>query len=115
MALATDADLLTYVAAAAAVSTALRALALEDAAEHVDSDLYGVKGRRAHAMLTAHFLATTPGSGMTGSATVASRSAGAISVSYAVPAVSDEDLSRTEYGKAFMAIRASVPHMAECV
>lgn len=110
---ATDADLLERIPDAASVDAALRANALSDAAVEIDRDLFGDLTLRAHVALAAHFLAVDHGVlGGTGTATVASRSAGEISVSYAVaaPADGEQGYDTTKWGREFTRILRKVPH-----
>lgn len=114
MAYASDADLTTRIPATIAGATAAqRALALADAMAMIDDTLFGDRTIRAQTFLAAHYLALDPGSAMFGGegGIVASRAAGAISVSYAVPTIPagwDPSLASTAYGRAFLSIAASV-------
>jgi hypothetical protein len=108
---ATDADLLLRVPAAASATSDQRAVALLDSREYIDDEAFGGKTVRAHCMLAAHFLAAStliPGDE---AGVVSSRSAGEISVGYAVTApASSEDFSSTGWGRKFLQIRATVGH-----
>lgn len=111
---ASDADLTTRVPATiAGATTAQRALALADAMAMIDDDLFDERTIRAQCFLAAHYLATDPGTAMYvgEGGIVAARSAGAIAVSYAVPAIPagwDPSLASTSYGRAFLSIAATV-------
>lgn len=107
---AEDADLLIYVPDAASVDSTLRALVLEDTKEAIDLRWFGDKSRYAHVLLTAHRLALLTGTLGGESGPIASRSAGAISVSYAVNAASDPELASTKWGRLFLQVSQSVPH-----
>lgn len=110
MAYASDADLTTRVPATVAGATlAQRTLALSDAAERIDDVLFAGQTIRAQCFLAAHYLALDPGTAMYvgEGGIVSSRSAGAISVSYAVPTVPagwDPSLASTAYGRAYLSI-----------
>lgn len=107
---ATDADLLLYAPDVSAVSSTLRALALDDAEQMVDYRWFGTKTRRAHAMLALHYIALTYGElgGETG--TVSSRKAGDIAVTYATTPSEDTQLASTKWGRLYLEIRRSVPY-----
>ena len=101
MAYATDADLLVRVPSAAAVDPTLRAVTLADAALLIDDSLFGDTAVPAHVYLTAHLLASTPGSGMpSSSGPVTSARAGEIAATFSVAAARD-DLDSTEWGRLF--------------
>lgn len=112
MAYASDADLTTRIPATASASEALRALALDDAAAMIDDVQFADRAVRAHVFLAAHYLAlggSIPG--VTEGGLVSSRSAGAISVSYAVPTIPagwDPSLASTSYGRQFLQIASTV-------
>jgi hypothetical protein len=114
MAYASDADLTTRVPATIAGATlAQRTLALADAMAMIDDALFDGKTIRAQTFLAAHYLALDPGTAMYvgEGGVVSSRSAGAISVSYAVPTIPagwDPSLATTAYGRAFLSIAATV-------
>lgn len=114
MAYASDADLTTRVPATLAGATlAQRTLALADAAEMIDDELFAGRTIRAQTFLAAHYLALDPSTSMYSGdgGIVASRSAGAISVSYAIPTIPagwDPSLATTAYGRAFLSIAATV-------
>lgn len=114
MAYASDADLTTRIPATSAGATlAQRALALADAMAMIDDTLFDDRTIRAQCFLAAHYLALDPGTSMFvgEGGVVASRSAGAIAVSYAVPAIPagwDPSLASTSYGRAFLSIAATV-------
>jgi hypothetical protein len=114
MAYASDADLTTRVPATVAGATlAQRTLALADAMAMIDDDLYADRTIRAQCFLAAHYLMLDPGTAMYSpeAGIVASRSAGAIAVSYAVPTIPagwDPSLAATAYGRAFLSIAATV-------
>ncbi len=94
MAYATDADLLLLVPPASAVAAPLRTATLAAAALLLDEDEIGDTLMPAHAYLTAHLLASTPGSGMpAGAGPVSSMRAGEIAASYAVRPTSGDDES----------------------
>lgn len=102
MAYATDADLLARIPAMADVASAQRAFALADAALLIDDSLFGDTAVPAHVYLTAHLLASTPGSGFASSAgPVTSARAGEIAATFAAMAVTD-DLQSTEWGRLFL-------------
>lgn len=112
MAYATDTDLTTRYPETAAVSSALRTIALADAEAWIDEVQYTGHAVRAHCLVACHLLA---GDGLivSGDAgAVSSRSAGEISVTYATasPDAKDAYLARTRYGRAFLEIRDQVPH-----
>lgn len=111
MAYATDADFILRVPIAADATLEQRTVALLDAQEYIDEVAFGGKTVRAHSMLAAHFLATSgfiPGDE---AGTVSSRSAGEISVGYAVPTpVTGDDFSSTTWGRKFLQIRSTVGH-----
>ena len=109
---ATDEDLLIYAPDVSSVSASLRELALEDAEAMIDARWYGNKTRRAHAMLAAHYL-TLQGLVSGGEGGVpSSKSAGDISVSYAVTALpaGDSLFATTKYGRMFLELTKTVPH-----
>jgi hypothetical protein len=114
MAYASDADLTARVPSTATGATAAqRALALSDAEAMISDELFADRTIRAQCFLAAHYLAlnpaTTVGSGEGG--IVASRAAGAISVSYAVPTIPagwDPSLASTSFGRAFLSIASTV-------
>jgi hypothetical protein len=117
---ATDAELLLRIPATATASADQRAAALEDAAAAVGLASFVDQSLRAHALYAAHLLATeyaaipNPGGG----GLVSSRSAGEISVSYAVAAPSsaaDALLMTSSYGRAFLMIRDSISSPAMAV
>lgn len=114
MAYASDADLTTRVPATLAGATlAQRTLALADAAAMIDDELFGDRTIRAQTFLAAHYLSLDPGSAMYvgEGGVVSSRSAGAISVSYAVPTIPagwDPSLASTAYGRAYLQIAGTV-------
>lgn len=114
MAYASDADLTTRIPATIAGATlAQRSLALADAAEMIDDELYAGRTIRAQCYLAAHYLTLDAGTAMYvgEGGVVSSRSAGAIAVSYAVPAVPpgwDPRLASTAYGREFLSIAATV-------
>lgn len=71
-------------------------------------DAWGSKASEAHALLTAHFVATDPtytgvGAGATG--TVTSRKAGSVSETYSSAAPTDAELGSTTYGRTFTMLR----------
>ena len=113
---ATDADLLARVPAASAASSVARALALADAAAMIDDAQFGGRSVRANVVLAAHYLqlgGLLPG-GEGG--LVASRAAGAISVSYAVPTWSADvnpGLASTIYGRQYLEIVATLVSVPE--
>lgn len=117
MAYATDADLILRVPAAVAVASGLRTIALSDAAAMIDDEQFGDRAVRAHCLLAAHYLALMPNSGMTTGegGLAASKSAGEISVSYAVPQLGDTDpmLATTLYGRQYAQILASLVSVPE--
>lgn len=114
MAYASDADLTTRIPVTLTGATeAQRAAALADAAEMIDDVLFAGRSIRAQVFLAAHYLALDPGTSMGGGegGVVSSRSAGAISVSYAVPPIPpgwSPGLASTAYGRAFLEIAGSV-------
>jgi hypothetical protein len=114
MAYASDADLTTRVPATVAGATlAQRSLALADAAEMIDDELFAGRTIRAQCYLAAHYLVLDPGTVMYAGegGVVASRAAGAISVSYAVPVIPagwDPRLASTAYGREFLSIASGV-------
>lgn len=114
MAYASDADLTTRVPATVAGATlAQRTLALADAMAMIDDVLFDDRTIRAQCFLAAHYLALDPGAAMYAGdgGIVSARSAGAISVSYAVPAIPsgwDPSLASTAYGRAFLSIASTV-------
>jgi len=115
MAYASDTDLTTRVPATLAASSALRLVALSDAEAMIDDEQFGLRAVRAHCMLAAHYL-TIDGTIAGGEGgLVTQRSAGEISVSYAVtvPGGYDPLLGTTRYGRAFLEILASLVSMPE--
>lgn len=111
MAWASDTDLTVRIPATTAATADQRALALADAAEMIDDTLFGDRTVRAHVFLAAHYL--TLGGAIPGGegGVVASRAAGSISVSYAVPTIPvgwDPSLAATSYGRQFLSIAATV-------
>ncbi len=105
---ASDSDLTSRIQAAASATADQRAIALDDAEEHIDLESYGGKAVRAHVLLAAHYLALggfIPG-GETG--LVTSHSMGAIAASYATTAPDDPLLATTIYGRQFLQIRNSL-------
>lgn len=114
MAYASDADLTARIPATEAVDVAVRALALADAAEMIDDTMFAGRTVRAQCFLAAHYLALNPDSGMPSGGEggiVSARSAGAISVSYAVPTIPagwDPSLASTSYGRQFLQIASTV-------
>ncbi len=113
MAYASDADLTTRIPATLTASAAQRALALSDAMAMIDDALFSDRAIRAHTFLAAHYLVlggAVPGAVADGGI-VASRSAGAISVSYAIPTIPagwDPSLASTAYGRQYLAIASTV-------
>lgn len=102
MAYATDADLLARIPSMADVGATQRAFALADAALLIDDALFGDTAVPAHVYLTAHLLASTPGSGFGSSAgPVTAASAGEISATFNAMAVTT-DLQSTEWGRMFL-------------
>ena len=113
MAYASDADLTTRVSATIAGATlAQRTLALADAMEMIDDDLYAGRTIRAQCFLAAHYLLLDPGTAMYSpeAGLVTSRRAGAIAVSYGItiPPGWDPRLASTAYGREFLSIAATV-------
>ena len=116
MAYASDADLLTRYPATSVASVAERAAALADAEEMIDDVQFGGRAVRAHAALAAHYLIVggfVPGSGEGGM--IASRNAGEISVSYAVPDLGGLDplLATTAPGRHYLQIVNSLVSVPE--
>lgn len=110
MAYASDSDLTTRIPATSAASSTLRATALADAEAMIDDAQWGLRSVRAHCLLAAHYLqlaGSIPG-GEGGLAT--SKSAGAISVGYAVPDLGgyDPSLATTLYGRQFLQLAATL-------
>jgi hypothetical protein len=103
-------DLLAYVPEVSSISTERVSIALEDAKNGVDERWFGERTRYAHAMLAAHYLSLWTGMGGGESGPIASRSAGNISVSYAVSAPAAAELASTKYGRLFLQIAQSVAH-----
>ena len=109
---ASDNDLITRIPATASASSDERALALSDAMAMIDDLRFDDRAIRAHCFLAAHYLVlggaiADPGGG----GIVTSRSAGAISVSYAAPRIPagwDPVLSSTRYGLQFLQIASTV-------
>lgn len=112
MTYATDSDLTTRYTETAALSSALRQLALDDAEAWIDDEQYAGFAVRAHCLLACHLLAVDGALPDGGPGVIASRAAGAISTSYAVASLNPQDalFARTKYGRAFLEIRESVPH-----
>lgn len=106
MSYASDSDLTARHPEAAAVDATLRGYALADAALVMDDEVFPASVR-AHCLLTMHFLALNPSSGISSSAgPVTSRRAGEIAVTYGSSAASSEGPhSETEYGRAYDAER----------
>jgi hypothetical protein len=109
---ATDSDLTTRIPATAAVSSALRAIALDDAKAWLSERAHGTKLLQSHVLVAAHMLALQelidPGS----PGTVSSQNASEITTSWAVtaPPMSDVWLAGTKYGRQYAAIRRMIPH-----
>lgn len=110
MAYAVDADLTTRIPATATATLAQRTLALADAQVLIDDQQYGARTLRLHCLLAAHYLvlagAIVGGEG----GIVSARSAGGISVSYAVtvPEGWDPSLTSTLYGRQFLQLAATM-------
>jgi hypothetical protein len=107
---ADDADLLTYIPAASVISSDLRALVLEDAKQFVDDRWFDNRTRYAHVLMTAHILALLTEELGSETGPIASQSAGAISVTYAVTAPTAAELNSTKWGRLFTQVKNSVPH-----
>lgn len=86
------------------------------AAQIVSVAGWGTRTSDGHALLTAHFLASTPAEGgAAAGANVASESDGPASRSFFQAPATDELLSTTFYGRAYMALRRTVPQPAAVV
>lgn len=98
---ATDSDLLLLAPPASGVDVAVRAAVLSAAELLLDEDEIGDTLMPAHAYLTAHLLASTPGSGMpAGVGPITSQRAGEIAATYAAPVVAD-DYGTSHWGRMF--------------
>lgn len=102
---ATDADLTGRITDAAAVDSAVRALALADAAERIDSRNFGVLLLQAHVYLTAHLIACRTGAlgGASPAGAVTSMSAGSISIGMSAPAA-ENNYSATKWGQEYQTL-----------
>ncbi len=101
MAYATDSDLLLLAPPAEAVDPAVRAATLAVAALLLDETEIGDTLMPAHAYLTAHLLASTPGSGMSaGVGPVTSLKAGEISATFAATAIAG-DFETSHWGRMY--------------
>lgn len=117
---ATDAEFVLRVPAVSAVGLGQRALALEDAAALIDPEQWGLRTARAQCLLAAHFLAVAVPPLIAGAdgGLVDSRSAGEISVGYAVPTIPegwDPVYMTTAYGRQFLTIANTIVSFPEAV
>lgn len=74
--------------------------------QFVNIKVWGEKASFGHAAVVAHLVAAGLGSG----ATVASKTAGSVSISYAVPAATS-DWQTTPYGKHYLMLRNTLSPM----
>lgn len=81
---------------------------IEFAKPYIDRSVWGVKSDHAHALMTAHFLATSPSTGMAKGGPVQQEKVGDLSTSYAVNAPSADSLSTSAYGRLLMQLRKTL-------
>lgn len=106
---ATDSDLTTRLPETAAVDSALRAIALDDAEAEIDLDSYGAKAIRAHCYLAAHYL-VSDGSLADRGRTGTSLRLDTLGATFAQTQGSDGPHGSTGYGQRFDEITSRLAH-----
>lgn len=106
--LASFEELIDLYPGAAALPVPLVNLYLGMAAESTNVGLYGEKASYAHALLAAHLLAGSQSpAGAAGA--VIRRKKNTLEEEYAAPQGGSDDLSRSSFGRALLALQQSVP------
>lgn len=81
---------------------------IEFAKPYIERSVWGVKADHAHALMTAHFLATSPATGMAKGGPVSQEKVGDLSTMYAVNAAKPDSLATSAYGRLLVQLRRTL-------
>lgn len=106
---ATSSDVIALYPEFSGVTGSLLTTWLEVTEEMIDAECFGALQSQAQAMLTAHFIAMVPGSGVTPGAPITSKKIDKIQANYAIGTLpGDQELANTRYGLHFITLRDSI-------